>query len=128
MSLYVQVLGGEVTQCWDSPPPSGQPGWVDAIEVRPALIPNRQYYSSHRFDLTKNPVEIVYGTIDILAVDRKVGMMQQATSVFQQVIQEQAQTPLTYDAAVIETARNAMIDRQARISAAHTHDELDALS
>jgi hypothetical protein len=43
------------------------------------------------------------------------------------VINQQARNPTTYDAAAIETARQAMITKQAAIEACTTHDELDAI-
>ena len=46
---------------------------------------------------------------------------------FQQVVNAQARNPETYDAAAIETARQAMITKQAAIDACTTHDALDAL-
>jgi hypothetical protein len=46
---------------------------------------------------------------------------------FQQVVNSQARNPETYDASAIETARQAMIAKQAAIDACTTHDQLDAL-
>jgi hypothetical protein len=94
---------------------------------RPTIIPNRQGYTAHMFDLTKDPVEIVYGTFDISVDDRKASLKSNAQFEFQQVVNEQARNPMTYDPAVIESARQAMVAKDARIDACTTHDELDAL-
>jgi len=129
MTHYVQVLNGEVKQVWDTPPSEGvgNNGWKNAVEVRPAITAHRQGYTAHRFDITTDPVQIIWDTYDISASDRKGGMRSNAGFTFQQVVNEQARNPETYDAAAIETARQAMIAKQAAIDACTTHDELDAL-
>ena len=129
MSLYVQVVEGEVKQCWDTPPPEGvgNSGWKNAIEVRPAITAHRQGYTAHTFDISKDPVEIVYGTFDISVDERKGGMKDNAQSEFQQAVNQQAKNPLTFDASAIETARQTMVAKQTAIDVCTTHDELDAL-
>ena len=125
--LHVRIQNNEVTDCWDTQPPAGQDGWKEAIEVRPTIIANRQGYTGHTFDLTKTPVEIVYGTFDITVDERKSGMISNASFAFQQVIQEQARDPLKYDPAAVAVAQAAIAPRVAQITVATTHDELDAL-
>ena len=129
MTHYVEVLNGEVKQVWDTPPGEGvgNNGWKNAVEVRPAITAHRQGYTAHRFDITTDPVQIIWDTYDISASDRKNGMKSNAGFTFQQVVNEQARNPETYDAAAIETARQAMITKQAAIDACTTHDDLDAL-
>lgn len=136
MALYIRVVDGEVKDVWDTVPSEGvgNNGWRNAVEVRPNIIPNRQGYTGHTFDLTTDPVQIVYGTYDITVDDRKAGMKSNAGFEFQQVVNEQARKQLNpnpdeqYDATAVETARQAMITKQAAIDAATTHDELDALA
>ena len=129
MSLYVRIVDGAVKDCWDTPPAEGvgNNGWKNAIEVRPTITANRQGYTAHTFDITKDPVEIVYGTFDISVDDRKSGMRSNAGFEFQQVVNQQSRNPETFDAQAIETARQAMITKQAAIDACTTHDQLDAL-
>ena len=129
MSLYVRIVDGAVKDCWDTPPAEGvgNNGWKNAIEVRPTITANRQGYTAHTFDLSKDPVEIVYGTFDISVDDRKSGMKSNAQFTFQQVVNEQARNPLTYDPAAVATAQAAMVARDAAIDACTTHDQLDAL-
>ena len=126
MSLHVRIENGEVKDCWDTPP-DGRPGWKDAIEVRPAITPHRQYYTGHTFDLTKDPVEIVYGVIDISVADRKVSMKENASMAFNMLFRQQANDPSTYDPVALQAAKDGIAQKQAAIDACTTHDELDAL-
>ena len=126
MSLYVRIENGEVKDCWDKPPDSRE-GWKNAIEVRPTIIPHRQYYTSHVWDLTKDPVEAVYGVVDISVDDRKEQMKQNAQMQFNMFFRRQAQNPSTYDPVALQAAKDAVAPKQAAIDACTTHDELDAL-
>ena len=126
-SLFVRIQNNAVTDCWDTPPPAGQDGWKSAIEVRPAITAHRQGYTAHTFDLTTDPVQIVYGTYDIPVEDRKAGMKANASFSFQQVVQEQMRDPSKYDSAAVAAAQAAIAPKVAAIEAATTHDELDAL-
>jgi len=130
MSLFVRIVNGEVKDCWDTPPAEGvgNNGWKNAVEVRPSITPNRQGYTAHTFDLTKDPVEIVYGTFDISVDDRKAGMKQNAAFTFQQVVNQQARNGSAYDANAVATALTAMQTRESAIDACTTHDQLDALN
>jgi len=130
MSLFVRIVNGAVSDCWDTPPAEGvgNNGWKNAVEVRPTIIPNRQGYTAHTFDLTKDPVEIVYGTFDISVDDRKAGMKQNAAFTFQQVVNQQARAGSAYDANAVATALTAMQTRESAIDACTTHDQLDALN
>jgi len=126
MSLNIRIENGEVKDVWDTPPDS-RPGWKTAIEVRPAITPHRQYYTAHTFDLTKDPVEIVYGVADISVADRKENMKQQAAAAFNRLFREQAENPSTYDPVALQAAKDGIAPKQAAIDACTTHDELDAL-
>jgi len=126
MSLYVRIENGEVKDCWDTQPDS-RPGWKNAIEVKPTIIPHRQGYTGHTFDITKDPVEIVYSTFDIAVNDRKEQMKQNAAMEFNILFRQQAQDPSTYDPVALQAAKDAVAPKQAAIDACTTHDELDAL-
>jgi hypothetical protein len=129
MTHYVQVVNGEIKQVWDTPPAEGvgNNGWRNAVEVRPAITAHRQGYTAHVFNLSTDPVQIVYGTYDIPVADRKVGMKANASFSFQQVVQEQMRDPSKYDPAAVAAAQAAIAPKVAAIEAATTHDELDAL-
>lgn len=128
MTFYVKVENNTVTQCWDTTPPANEAGlWREAIEVRPEIIPHRQGYTQHTFDLTKTPVEIVWGVYDIEVDDRKAGMKANASFGYQQEMQRQMSDPAAYDPAALQAAKDAVVPKIAAIEAATTHDELDAL-
>ena len=129
MTHYVQILNGEVKQVWDTPPSEGvgNNGWRNAVEVRPSIQAGRQGYTAHRFDLNVDPVQIIWDTYEISVDERKGGMRANAGFEFQQVVNEQARNPDSYDATAVETARQAMLTKQAAIDACTTHDALDAL-
>ena len=126
MRLYVRVENNEVKDCWDTPPDS-RPGWRKAIEVKPTIIQHRQYYTSHTFDITKDPVEIVYGVVDVTVAERKEQMKQRAAATFNILFRQQAENPSTYDPVALQAAKDAVAPKQAAIDACTTHDELDAL-
>lgn len=129
MTHYVQVVGNEIKQVWDTPPAEGvgNNGWRNAVEVRPAIQANRQGYTAHRFDLNVDPVQIIWDTYEISVADRKAGMVANASFSFQQVVQEQMRNPTTYDPVAVAAAQAAIAPKVAAIEAATTHDELDAL-
>ncbi len=129
MTHFVQILNGEVKQVWGTAPSEGvgNNGWKNALEVRPAITAGRQGYTAHRFDLTVNPVQIIWDTYEISVADRKGGMSSNAGFEFQQMVTQQARNLATYNAVAIETARQAMVAKQAAIEAATTHDQLDAI-
>lgn len=135
MTHFVRVVDGQVKDVWDTPPAEGvgNNGWRNAVEVRPAITPHRQGYTAHRFDLNTDPVQIIWDTYEIPVEDRKNGMKANAGFEFQQVVMQQTRLQLSpnpseqFDPSVVETARQAMIAKQAAIDAATTHDELDAL-
>jgi hypothetical protein len=133
MSLYVQIVNGQVAQCIDSTPPSpvGTDGWRNAVEIRPEIIPNRQGWTDHTWDLTTDPVKLIYGTFDIAVADRQNQLKAQAGFTFQQAVNAQTQAVInggTYDSAAVQTAHDKMVADIAAITAATTHDELDLIT
>ena len=130
MSLFVKVVDNEVTQVWDTPPPEGEYGWKSAIEVRPEITDGKQIYTAHTFDLTADPVEIVYGVEDLTIAQRKEQLIGQAKSAYQQVANEQTQLEVTDasgDAAAVSEAKDAKDQNIAAINACSTHADLDGL-
>jgi len=128
--FFVKIENNEVTQCWDTQPPKGEAGWKSAIEVRPELIPHRQMYTAHHFDITKDPVEIVWGVVDITPEDRKGGMIGQAKAAYQQIANAELQKDLddgVADVTVVQAASAAYHAKVDAINACTTHEELDAL-
>ena len=129
MTLYVQVVGNEVKQCWDTVPPDGvgNNGWRNAVEVRPDITAHRQGYTAHTFNLATDPVQIVYDTYDIPVEDRKQGMKANASMGYQQAFQEQMNDPSKYNPAALQAAKDAIEPKIAAIDAATSHDQLDGL-
>lgn len=122
MPLWVKVSGDAVVQCWDTPPPSGEEGWRDAIEVRPPVTQYHEVYGQHYFDLTKTPVEIVWPVEAVSIEDRKASMLDYA-----KFLSENGE-PGTSEADFDPVAAQALYaTRVAAIEAAQTHDDLDAV-
>ena len=131
MSLFVQVIEGQVVKVWDTPPPEGEADWHSAIEVKPAITANRQTYDGHTFDISVDPVQIVYAVKDITVDDRKGGLISAAKGTYQQVANEQARLEAddaSGDTAAVSTAKDVKDASIAAINACTTHEELDALA
>ena len=88
MSLFVKVVDNEVTQVWDTQPPEGEAGWKSAVEVRPSITDGKQVYTGHTFDLSADPVQIVYGVEDLTVDQRKANLISKAKGAYQQVANE----------------------------------------
>ncbi len=130
MSLFVKVENEEVTQVWDTQPPAGESGWQSAVEVRPSITDGKQIYTGHTFDLSADPVQIVYGVEDLTVDQRKANLISNAKSAYQQVANEQTQLEAddgSGDAAAVETAKNTKNSKITAINACSTHADLDAL-
>ena len=130
MSLFVKVVDNEVTQVWDTQPPEGEAGWKSAVEVRPDITDGKQIYTAHTFDLTTDPIQIVYGVENLTVAQRKQGLIGQANSEYQQVANEQTQLEVTDasgDAAAVSTAKDAKDAKLTAINVCSTHADLDAL-
>ena len=130
MALFVKVVDDEVTQVWNTPPPEGEYGWKSAIEVRPSITDGKQIYTAHTFDLTADPVQIVYGVENLTVAQRKQGLIGQAKSTYQQVANEQIQLEAddaSGDAAAVSAAKDAKDASIAAINGCTTHAHLDAL-
>lgn len=133
MSLFVQVVNEEVKQVWDTQPPAGEAGWKSAVEVKPDLTADRQTYDGHTFDISVDPVQIVYAVRDITVDERKGGLIGQAQATYRTVVQTEMnkeidEFPSTqYDAAAVAAAQDTYEARVTAVNAATTHDEVDAL-
>lgn len=135
MTHFVRVVDGQVKDVWDTPPVEGvgNNGWRNAVETRASIIPHRQGYTAHRFDLNTDPVQIIWDSYDFTVEDRRGGMLANVKDEFQRVVSEQTRLQLSndnsenYDGAVVEAARQTMLSKLAAVNAATTHDELDAL-
>ena len=133
MSLFVQVVNEEVKQVWDTQPPAGEEGWKSAVEVKPDLTAERQVYDGHTFDISVDPVQIVYAVRDITVDERKGSLIGQAQAAYRSVVQAEMQKEIDefpstqYDAAAVAAAQDTYEARVTAVNAATTHDEVDAL-
>ena len=123
----------EVKQVWDTQPPAGEAGWKSAVEVKPDLTADRQTYDGHTFDISVDPVQIVYAVRDITVDERKGSLIGQAQATYRTVVQTEMnkeidEFPSTqYDAAAVAAAQDTYEARVTAVNAATTHDEVDAL-
>ena len=107
-------------------------GWRAASEVKPDLVDNREVMTTHSFDLDADPAQIVWAKRDLTVDDRKGGLVGQANSAFQEVVNAQLDIELADDDAsgdldAVSAAKAVKDARIAAINAATTHDEVDAL-
>lgn len=134
---WIRVKNGTVTDVWDyAPDPArraAESGWREAVEIHPDLIPNREIYTSHTFNIDVEPAQIVWGKRELTLDERKGALIGQAKGEFQRVVNEQMRLQMNdnpaeeYDPAAVQTAKDAMNARIAQIDAATTHEQVDAL-
>ena len=131
----VRVQDGKVTDCWDTPAPEGQSGWSPAVEITPDLTPNREILTTHTFDITKNPIEIVWGKRELSVDERKgslIGQAEFAVTMLENQLEMKRNVPEFADQistleAEIEAAKSTRDGRITQINAAVTHENVDAL-
>ena len=133
MSLFAKVVNNEVKQVWDTQPPAGESGWKSAVEVKPDVVENRQVLDGHTFDITTDPVQIVYAVRDITVDERKAGLIGRAKAEFQQVVNEQLQiemddTDTAGDLDAVSAAKAVKDAKIVAINTATTHEDLDVIS
>ena len=131
--FWVKIENDQVVHIWDTEPPyQTEPGWKQAVEIKPEIITNREYFTDHYFDLTTTPVEIIWNKKELSVEDRKSGLVSNVNFEFQQVVQAEIRKqtdeyPETqYDAAVVEAAKVKFEAARDAISAAVTHKDVDA--
>lgn len=122
-------------QCWDYRPPQdkidSEPGWQEAIEIIPDTIPNQEAVTTHVFDVTKTPVEIIWSKREISVEERKATYKSAVKFAFDNIVKAEVAKELDelldthYDAAVVEAARQSYMSRLAEINAMTTHEELN---
>jgi hypothetical protein len=135
--FWVRAQNGNVTDCWDYKPSdekiNSEPGWREAVEVLPDTTPNREYITTHAFDLNKTPAEIVWSKASLSVDDRRGSLIGQAKGVFNQALQEQTRLEMSDNASesldleAVTTARATLTARLAALDAAVTHEDIDAL-
>jgi hypothetical protein len=135
--FWVRVQNDAVTDCWDYAPSeeqlANQAGWREAVEVVPDVTPRREYITTHTFDITKTPVEIVWSKASLTIEDRRGGLIGNAKFDLRKIIEEQTRLQMSdnpaeeFDTQVVIDAKAAFNTRVAALNAAVTHEDLDAL-
>ena len=130
--LYVHVNeNNEVDQCIDKTPGEGG-DWREAIEVRDTLLPYRQLYDAHYFDLTKTPVEIVWKAIPRPVQDRKEQIYgrlnEKYQSAYSTLLRISVETDKPVDPVALSFERTERDANIALVRDAVDHDALDALA
>ena len=135
---WIRVKNGKVTDVWDYKPSADklavEPGWREAVEIIPDLVPNREIMTTHQINIDVEPAEIVWSKRELEVGERKDGLVSVAKAAFKAVVdaeiaKETDQWPETqYDAAVVEAARAVYEVRRNAIEAAVTHEDVDALT
>jgi hypothetical protein len=135
--FWIRAVGSVVKDCWDYKPSdekmASEPGWREAVEVIPDTVANREYVTTHAFDLSKTPAEIVWSKASYSVDDRRGSLKSQAKGIFNQAVQEQARLEMSDNASesldleAVTTARATLTARLAALDAAVTHEDIDAL-
>ena len=131
------MKNGQVTDVWDYRPSDDklakEPGWREAVEVMPDLVPNREMVTTHHFDIDVTPAQIVWGKRAIEVEERKDGLRSAAKAAFKAVVDAEiaketdAYPETQYDPAVVDAARAVFEARMDAIALATTHEDVDAL-
>jgi|688.fasta_scaffold00120_116 hypothetical protein len=132
MQKYVRVENDQVVECLDYLP--GTPGdWREAIDITPTLIPLKQICGPHHFDISKNPVEIVWSVIDLNEQERKETLMNilvsPLTFKMQQEMQKEFNNSLEgigMDVDFVRSLTEQVRAIKTEIAALTTHEEIDA--
>jgi hypothetical protein len=88
--FWIRVKNGQVTDVWDYRPSDDklakEPGWREAVEVMPDLVPNREMVTTHHFDIDVTPAQIVWGKRAIEVEERKDGLRGSAKAAFKDAV------------------------------------------
>jgi len=133
--FWVQVVDGNVRQCWDYKPSEEQMllegGWVEAVEVKPDIVDEREIITTHHFDVSVTPVQIVWSKREVTFEERKESLISRQRSRFKQAVWSEINKdndpyPETnYDPQVVADAQAVCQQQISLIEACATHDDLD---
>ena len=135
--FWIRVKNGQVTDVWDYRPSDDklakEPGWREAVEVHPDIVPNREIYTTHHFNIDAEPAQIVWGSREVSVEERQEMLISAQKAAYTAVVNAEAAKEVNdnpddfYDAAVAAAAKATRDANIVAITAAATHDELDAL-
>lgn len=130
MEKFVRVNeNGVVVECVDVMPENAQGDWRPAVNVVPTLIPFKQIMGTHTFDITKDPVEIVWSSIDLTLQERKDTITGVVITPIQNQIREELNRQLdseeSVDLQVVQQLMETIRVKKLEIDALQTHQEVD---
>lgn len=135
--FWIRVKNGQVTDVWDYKPSAdklaSEPGWREAVEVMPDLVANREMMTTHHFNIDVEPAQIVWGSREVSVEERQEMLISAQKAAYTAVVNAEAAKEVNdnpddfYDAAVAAAAKATRDANIVAITAAATHDELDAL-
>jgi hypothetical protein len=129
MSKHIRVENDVVVECLDYLPANPTGDWRIAVEIEPSLIAGRQIRGSHTFDLTKNPVEIVWSVIDLSVADRKESLLQNLNQTSYEIVHGELIKEFegqNSEFSLVQAAITAYRMKRAEIISLSTHEEIDA--
>ena len=134
---WIRVKNGKITDVWDYKPSdeklAAEPGWREAVEIFPEIVPNREIITTHEINIDVEPAQIVWSKRELDVDERKDGLRGAAKAAFREVVdaeiaKETDEWPETqYDAAVVDAARAVFEARMTEIDAATSHADVDGL-
>lgn len=131
---WVRVVDGKVRDVWSSPP-ADKTDWLEAIEIFPDIEDgNRETVEGHIFDITKNPVEIVYQKRPIGWDERRDSMVSNlefavmALEREKEMSETMQDSPIKFDQAKLDEAIKKRDDLVPALKAATSHEDLDKIT
>jgi len=133
---WIRVENDQVKDVWDYRPTTGPkadlPGWRKLWKVFPDLTDGREITTTHSFDLTVTPAQIVWAKRDLTVDERKGALKAEAKRTFQEVVDAELAKELdddpatTYDASAVSTAQTTYQSAVTAIDALITHEDVDS--
>lgn len=129
MSKHIRVENNQVVECLDYLPENAVGDWRVAVEIQPIFISGRQMIGSHTFDLTKNPVEIVWSVLDIDVEDRKSQIMAILNQKSYEIVHEELMKEfegVSSDFYLVQSAIEVYRQKRNEILLLSSHDQIDS--
>jgi len=129
MSKHIRIEDGIVVECLDYLPENPIGDWRIAIEIQPSIIEGRQTVGTHTFDLTKNPVEIVWSVIDLTVGERKDSLIQNLNNTSYEIVHKELIKEFegqNSEFTLVQLAISSYRIKRQQIMALSSHEEIDA--
>jgi hypothetical protein len=132
-NYWVRVENGNVVECLEYDP-QREGDWREAIEIKPNLVANHQVIEGHTFDISKNPVEIVWAKRDLSIEERKDSLLSLVTEHERNTIREQISKELDCSCdsdgiCCVDTLISSLAmvrQKKTQISSFTTHEQIDS--